>query len=134
LNRTTVCTPLGTHVCNLQEIHEQVHQNLKATYEKYKAHADKKRCQVDFNIGELVWLYLSKNCYPRGDYNKLTCHKFGSYPILEKFGENAYWVKLPEDMHISNVFNVRHLHKYYGENTSLRSSFQQFEEPNANQQ
>jgi hypothetical protein len=96
----------ATYVRNLQEIHEQVHHNLKATYEKYKTHVEKKRCQVDFNIRELVWVYLSKDHYPRGDYNKLTRRKFGLYPILEKFDENAYRVKLPEDMHISNVFNV----------------------------
>jgi hypothetical protein len=38
----------ATHVRNLQEIHEQVHKNLKATYDKYKAHADKKRCPSGF--------------------------------------------------------------------------------------
>jgi hypothetical protein len=50
---------------------------------------------------------------------------------VEKFRENAYRVKLPEDMSISDVFNVRHLHKYYGENTSLRSSFSSPQEPDA---
>jgi hypothetical protein len=69
-----------------------------------------------------VWVYLSKDLYPKGDYNKLTRRKFGPYPILEKFGEIAFRVKVPEYIHISNVFNVRHLHKYHGENTSLRSN------------
>jgi hypothetical protein len=123
-----------SHVRNLQEIHELVHKNLTVTYEKYKAHADKRRRQVNFRVGEFVWVYLSKDRYPKGDYNKLTRRKFGPYPILEKFGENAYRVQLPEDMHISNVFNVRHLHKYYGENTSLRSSFSQPGEPDVIQQ
>jgi hypothetical protein len=109
----------------MQKIHEQVHQNLKATYEKYKAHTDKKCCQMDFNIGELEWVYLSKDHYLKDDYNKLTHRKFRPYPILEKFDENVYRVKLSKDMHISNVFNIRHLHKYYGENISLRSNFHQ---------
>jgi hypothetical protein len=122
------------HVRNLKEIHELVHKNLTVAYEKYKAHVDKRRRQVEFRVGELVWIYLSKDRYPKGDYNKLTRRKFGPYPVLEKFGENAYRVMLPEDMHISNVFNVRHLHKYYGENTSLRSSFHQPGEPDAVQQ
>jgi hypothetical protein len=95
---------VATHVRNLQEIHEQVHQNLKATYEKYKVYTDKKHRQVDFDIGELVWVYLSKDRYPRGDYNKLTHHKFGPYPILKKFDKNAYRVKLPEDIHILNYY------------------------------
>ena len=86
---------------------------------------------MEFKIGEFVWVYLSRDRYPKGDYNKLTRRKFGPYSILEKFGENAYRVKLPEDMHISDVFNVRHLHKYHGENTSLRSSFSSPQEPDA---
>jgi hypothetical protein len=73
-------------------------------------------------------VYLSKDRYSKGDYNKLTRRKFGLYPILEKFGENTFRVKILEDMHISNVFNVRHFHKYHGENTSLRSSFHQLVE------
>ena len=114
-----------THAHNLQEIHEQVRQNLEKSYERYKSYVDKKRRHINFEIGELVWVYLSRDRYPKGDYNKLTRRKFGPYRVLEKFGENAYRVELPDDMHISNVFNVRHLHKYHGENSSLRSSFPQ---------
>jgi hypothetical protein len=40
-------------------------------------------------------------------------------------------VKLPEDLHISNTFNVSHLHKYYEEDARLRSSFNQPGEPDA---
>jgi hypothetical protein len=40
-------------------------------------------------------------------------------------------VKLPDDLHISNTFNVSHLHKYYTKDTSLRASFKQSGEPNA---
>jgi hypothetical protein len=99
----------GTHVHKLKEIHE--------------IHSNKKRRGAKFEIGELVWVYLSKDRYPKGDYNKLTRCKFGPYSIMEKFGKNAFRVKLFENMHISNVFNVRHLHKYHEENTNLRSSF-----------
>jgi hypothetical protein len=123
----------ATHVRDLRKIHEEVHQNFTIAYEMYKVHSNKRRRHVDFKVGEVVWVYLSKDSYPKGDYKNITHRKFGPYPILKKFGESAYRIKLSEDMHISNVFNVRHLHKYHGENTNLRSSFHQPGEPNADQ-
>jgi hypothetical protein len=56
--------------------------------------------------------------------------KVGLCEILEKFGTNAYRVKLPDNLHISNTFNVSHLHKYFEEDASLRSSFDQSGKPN----
>jgi hypothetical protein len=53
----------------------------------------------------------------------------GPCKILKKFGANAYRVKLPDDLHTSIMFNVIHLHKYFEEDASLRSSFDQPEEP-----
>ena len=50
---------------------------------------------------------------------------------MEKFEANAYRVKLPDDLHISNTFNISHLHKYYEEDASLTSSFNQAGEPDA---
>jgi hypothetical protein len=56
----------------------------------------------------------------------------GPCEILEKFGANAYRVKLLlDDLDISNTFNVSHLHKYFVEDASLRSSFNQPEELHA---
>jgi hypothetical protein len=36
-------------------------------------------------------------------------------------------------MHISKVLNVQYLHKYHGENTSLRSNFHQLGKPDTDQ-
>jgi hypothetical protein len=63
---------------------------------------------VSFDVGDLVWIYLSRDRYPLGTYNKLKPRKFGPCQILEKMGNNAYRVQLPDDMNITNVFNVRH--------------------------
>jgi hypothetical protein len=88
------------------------------------------RRDVQFEVGELVWVYLPKECFSRGEYHKLKQRKVGPCEILEKFGATAYCVKLPDDLHISNTFNVSNLHKYYTEDISLRPSFKQPEEPN----
>jgi hypothetical protein len=89
------------------------------------------RRDVQFKVGELVWVYLPKELFPRGEYHKLKQRNVGPCEILEKFGANVYRVKLPDDLYISNTFNVSHFHKYYTEDTSLRASFKQPGEPNA---
>jgi hypothetical protein len=50
---------------------------------------------VQFEIGELVWVYLPKERFPRDEYHKLKQRKVGSCEILEKFGANAYRVMFP---------------------------------------
>jgi hypothetical protein len=116
---------------DLRELYKTVWEKLEQSYAKYKAKADVTRRDVQFKVGELVWAYLPKERFPRGEYHKLKQRKVGPCEILEKFGANAYRVKLPDDLHISNTFNVSHLHKYYTEDTSLRASFKQPGEPNA---
>jgi Integrase zinc binding domain len=116
---------------DLRELYKTVREKLEQSYSKYKAKADEKHRDVQFEVGELVWVYLPKERFPRGEYHKLKKRKVGPCEIAEKFGANAYRVKLPEDLHISNTFNVSHLHKYYEEDARLRSSFNQPGEPDA---
>ena len=44
--------------------------------------------------------------------------KIGPLEILEKINPNAYRLKLPSHMRTSNVFNVKHLFPYRGENSN----------------
>lgn len=73
----------------------------------------------------MVWVTLSKERFPMGEYHKLNDRKFGLCQILEKLGSNAYRIELPDDLCISNVFNVQHLTHFYGDNLSLRISSSQ---------
>jgi hypothetical protein len=50
---------------------------------------------------------------------------------MEKLGSKAYRVQLPEDMNITNIFNVKHLYPFHGDNPSLRANFQEEGEPDA---
>ena len=48
----------------------------------------------------------------------------GPFPIIVKFGNNAYQVKLPTEYNITNTFNIGDL-QLYKEGQELRSIFPQ---------
>ena len=92
---------------------EEVRQKLKASNAKYKEVVDKKRCEKIFNVGDLVLVYLQKERFPIGTYNKLKDKKYGSFQITKKINNNAYMVALLPEMNISSTFNVANLYDYH---------------------
>ena len=45
----------------IQEIHQVVQEQLKKNQAKYKARHDKHRMEHSFQVGDQVWLYISKD-------------------------------------------------------------------------
>ena len=82
--------------------------------------AHRRRKYVEFEVGELVWVHLRKDRFPPGKFAKLKPRVDGPFKIIEKIGENAYKLQLPDEYEISPMFNVKDLRAYHGED--LRGS------------
>ena len=111
-------------ITQIREIHMATAKHLQETSAKYKQAADKKRRVVEFEIGDFVWAISTKDRFHVGAYNKLAARKIGPLEILEKINPNAYRLKLPSHMRTSNVFNVKHLVPYRGENSNPDSKLE----------
>ena len=116
-------------VDHIQAMQEEVRQKLETTNAKYKEAVDKKRCDKIFSVGGLVLVYLKKERFPAGTYNKLKGKKYRPFQITKKITNNDCVVALPTDMNISSTFNVADLYDYYpldvpGNGNSGSSSFQ----------
>ena len=102
---------------HLQEIYKQVHDNLVQAAAKYKLSADKKRCDMEFKVGNFVWPVLTKDRFSMGEYNKLPAKNIGPVEIVEKINPNAYQLKLPSHIRTAYVFNVKYLLPYFGDSS-----------------
>ena len=56
----------------------------------YKARADSRRREKNYEVGDLVLAYLKRDRFLKGECNKLKMKKIGPCRILRKFSANAY--------------------------------------------
>ena len=76
-----------------------------------------------FDIGDLVWVYLTRDRLPAHAYNKLKSKKIGPVEILERINDNAYHLRLPDGINTSDVFNVKFLSRYVASDSWTNPSY-----------
>ncbi|XP_038874969.1 uncharacterized protein LOC120067488 [Benincasa hispida] len=92
-----------------------IRENLKTARDRQKSYTDKRRRDLEFEVGYQVFLRLSpcKEVLRFGRKGKLSPCYIGHYEIIERVGPVAYKLQLhPELTCIHNVFHVSTLRKY----------------------
>ncbi|GKC68734.1 putative reverse transcriptase domain-containing protein [Tanacetum coccineum] len=96
----------------------QIKQRMQAARDRQKSYADLKRKPMEFQVGDKVMLKVSpwKGVVRFGKRGKLNPRYVGPFKVLEKVGEVAYKLKLPEVLsRVHNTFHVSNLKKCYAD-------------------
>ncbi|KAL6223429.1 hypothetical protein ACLB2K_006816 [Fragaria x ananassa] len=121
--RTPLCwNEVGEReLCGPEIIHDTnekikvVRDRLTATQSRQKSYANVRRKDLEFQVGDWVFLKLSpwKGVVRFGKRGKLSPRYIRPYEIIERVGSLAYRLALPSELsRIHNVFHVSMLRKY----------------------
>jgi hypothetical protein len=105
----------------------KIHVKTKEAIEKkgkYTAdHAKKKRKEVLFQPGDMVWVQFCKDRFPQLRKFKLLPRGTGPYKVLAKINDNAYKIDLPTaEYGISNSFSIADLTPYEDKDLAVSRS------------
>ena len=92
-----------------------VHEHWKIAQTRQKSHVDNFRRELEFEVGDQVFLKVSpwKGVLQFERKGKLNPRYIGPYAIVERIGTSAYRLALPSEMSkLHNVFHVSMLRKY----------------------
>ena len=92
-----------------------IRDSLKAASDRQKSYADLKRKEIEFQVGDKVFLKVSpwKKILRFGRKGKLCPRFIGPYEVIERIGPVAYRLALPIELErIHNVFHVSMLRRY----------------------
>jgi hypothetical protein len=100
------------------KMHETTKLNIEKMNEKFRITGSKGHEEVKLEPGDLVWLYLRKERFPKLRKSKVMSCVAGPFKILAKINNNAYTLELPR---VSRSFNITDLRPYLGEEDEMSS-------------
>ena len=86
-------------------------EHLESSQDKYKGRHEKHRVDHHFQVGDQVWLHISKDQL-QGEGRKLKPIRYDPFTVLDQVGNNDFRLDLPPYMKMYSIFNVENLKLY----------------------
>ncbi|KAK1677061.1 hypothetical protein QYE76_037909 [Lolium multiflorum] len=107
----------------VRKIHVKTKELIEKKGKSNAARMNKKRKEILFKPGDMVWVHFRKDRFPKLRRSKLLPRGAGPYKVLSKINDNAYSIDLPiDEFGVSNSFNVADLTPYDGEDLGASRS------------
>ena len=95
---------------------------MKTAYSREKSYADNRRRDLEFEIGDQVFLKISpmKRVMRFGKKGKISPRYVGPYEVLQRIGKVSYELKLPSELALVHPwFHVSMVKKFIGDVVSI---------------
>ena len=99
-----------------------IRKRLKAASDRQKSYADLKRKDIEYEVGDKVFLKVSpwRKILRFGKKGKLSPRFIGPYEVLERIGPVVYRLALPPELiKLHDVFHVSMLWKYRSDGSHI---------------
>src|SRR4051812_40171470 len=100
----------------MKKLHEYTRATIEQQVLRQASRLNKNKKEMIFEEGDLVWIHLSKDRFPKEHDSKLKPRGDGPFKVLKRINNNAYIIDIPTSKYlVSSTFNVKDLSPYHGE-------------------
>ena len=100
----------------MKKLHEDTRATIEQQVLRQASRLNKNKKEMIFKEGDLVWIHLSKDRFPKERDSKLKPRGDGSFKVLKRINNNAYIINIPTSKYLVRpTFNVKDLSPYHGE-------------------
>jgi hypothetical protein len=104
-------------VNDARDMMKNIKHNLMTAQEIMKKYGDKKRSERELAVGDMAYLKMQPDMHSSLQlHNKMKMHSrfYGPFKVLQRIGQVAYKLLLPDNCSIHPVFHISQLKKHIG--------------------